>query len=151
MLAIFISFCLGIGLSASAGFRVFLPLFVLSLAARFGFDLNAEWDWVGSWTAIITLGVATFFEIVAYYIPWVDNILDSIAIPLAGVAGTLLMALSLGDVDSEVLQWGLAIIAGGGTATSIKGATASGRLASTATTGGLGNFTVSIDRRVGLS
>ena len=142
-LSLIISFCLGIGLSASAGFRVFLPLFILSIAAKFGLDLSESWAWVGSWTAIITLGVATFVEILAYYIPWVDNILDSIAVPLAGVAGTLLMGLSLAGIDSEVFQWGLAIIAGGGTAAAIKGSTASGRLMSTATTGGAGNFLVS--------
>lgn len=138
-----LAFFLGIGLAASAGFRVFLPLFALSLAARFGFDLNADWEWVGSWTAIITLGVATIVEIGAYYIPWIDNILDAMAVPLAGIAGTLLMALSLGDVDSQVLQWGLAIIAGGGTASAVKGSAASTRLASTASTGGAGNFIIS--------
>lgn len=138
-----IAFFLGIGLAASAGFRVFLPLFALSLAAKFGFDLNEEWAWVGSWTAIITLGVATLVEIGAYFIPWIDNLLDSIAIPLAGIAGTMLMALSLGDASSEVIQWGLAIIAGGGTAAAVKGTAASARMASTATTGGTGNFVVS--------
>lgn len=142
-LSIILSFFLGIGLAASAGFRVFLPLFALSLAARFGFDLNENWAWVGSNVALITLGVATLFEILAYYIPWVDNILDTIAVPLAGIAGTLLMALSMGDVNSEILQWGLAIIAGGGTAAAIKGTAASGRLASTATTAGTGNFLIS--------
>ncbi|MXV37846.1 DUF4126 family protein [Flavobacteriaceae bacterium Ap0902] len=142
-ISIIMAFFLGIGLSASAGFRVFLPLFALSLAARFGFDLSEEWAWVGSWTAIITLGAATFFEIIAYYIPWVDNALDTLAVPMAGIAGTLLMALSLGDMDSQVIQWGLAIIAGGGTAATIKGSSAGTRAASTATTGGAGNFIVS--------
>ena len=130
-------------MAASAGFRVFLPLFILSLAAKFGFDLNTEWAWVGSWTAILTLGFASLVEIIGYYIPWVDNMLDTIAVPLAGVAGTLLMALSLGNVDSEVIQWGLAIIAGGGTAAAVKGSSAGTRMASTATTGGAGNFLVS--------
>lgn len=140
---IIISFFVGIGLAASAGFRVFLPLLVLSLAAKFGFDLNQDWAWIGSWTAIITLGIATFVEIIGYYIPWVDNMLDSIAVPMAGIAGTMLMAFSLGNMDSEFLQWGMAIIAGGGTATAVKGSAAGTRLASTTTTGGAGNFLVS--------
>lgn len=140
---IIISFFVGIGLAASAGFRVFVPLLALSLAAKFGFDLNEEWAWVGSWTAIITLSVATFIEIIGYYIPWVDNMLDSIALPMAGIAGTLLMGFSLGNIDSEFIQWGLAIVAGGGTATAVKGSAAGTRLASTATTGGAGNFVVS--------
>ncbi|MBV7440946.1 DUF4126 domain-containing protein [Weeksellaceae bacterium TAE3-ERU29] len=150
-LSIIISFCLGIGLSAAAGFRVFLPLFIFSLAAKFGLDLGESWAFLGSWTAIITLGVATFVEILAYYIPWVDNALDSIAIPLAGLAGTLLMGLSLTGIDSEIFQWGLAIIAGGGTAAAIKGTTASGRLMSSTATGGVGNFVVSTTETIASS
>lgn len=87
-----ISIFLGIGLAASVGFRVFVPLFVLSLAAYFNlWELNESWQWIGSLAAVITLGVATLVEITAYYIPYVDNLLDSIAIPLATVAGTAVM------------------------------------------------------------
>ena len=84
-----ISIFLGVGLAASAGFRVFLPLFALSLAGYFGvWELNANWQWIGSLAAVLTLGIATVVEVFAYFIPWVDNALDSIAIPLAAVAGT---------------------------------------------------------------
>src|SRR5690606_31439191 len=85
------SFFLGIGLAASAGFRVFVPLFALSIGAHFGadlLDLNESWQWVGSWPAMITLGVATLIEVAGYYVPVVDNLLDTIAVPLAAVAGT---------------------------------------------------------------
>ena len=139
----FIPFCLGIGLAASAGFRIFVPLFALSLASYFGFDLSDKWDWIGSFPALVTLGIATIFEIGAYFIPWLDNLLDTIAVPLASIAGTVLMGISLTGIDSEILLWGLAIIAGGGTAAVISGSSASGRAASTATTGGAGNFLVS--------
>ena len=138
------SFFLGIGLAASAGFRIFLPLFALSLGAHFGADLihlNESWQWVGSWPAIITLGVATLVEVVAYYIPIVDNLLDTIAVPLAAIAGTLLMASTLMDMG-EVATWALAIIAGGGTAAAVSGTTAATRAGSTGTTGGTGNFVV---------
>ncbi len=138
-----ISIFLGIGLAASVGFRVFLPLFALSLASYFGvWELNGSWQWIGSLAALITLGVATVIEIFAYFIPWVDNLLDSIAIPLAAVAGTAVMVSTVANLD-PVVTWSLAIIAGGGTATAIKGAGASTRLASSATTGGLANPLVS--------
>lgn len=138
-----ISIFLGVGLAASVGFRVFLPLFALSLASFYGvWDLNDSWEWVGSIAAVITLGVATVIEIFAYFIPWVDNLLDSIAIPLAAIAGTAVMVSTVANLD-PVVTWSLAIIAGGGTASAIKGASASGRLVSTATTGGLGNPLVS--------
>ena len=138
-----ISLFLGVGLAASVGFRVFLPLFALSLAAYFNlWELNQNWQWIGSLGALITLGVATVVEIFAYFIPWVDNLLDSLAIPLAAIAGTAVMVSTAVDLD-PVVTWSLAIIAGGGTATAIKGAGATGRLASSASTGGLANPVVS--------
>lgn len=143
MIETIISICLGIGLAASAGFRVFVPLFVLSLATHYGYvPVGESFSWIGSTTAIICLGIATVVEIFAYYIPYVDNLLDSIAIPLASIAGTIAMASTLVDLD-PMLTWGLAIIAGGGTAAALNTVTAKTRLASTATTGGLANPIVS--------
>ena len=138
-----ISIFLGIGLSASVGFRVFVPLFALSLASYFNvWELNESWQWIGSLTAVITLGVATLVEVFAYYIPYVDNALDSIAIPLAAIAGTAVMVSTVADL-SPVITWALAIIAGGGTAAAVAGSSGATRLASTATTGGIANPLVS--------
>lgn len=138
-----ISICLGIGLSAAVGFRVFVPLFVLSLASYLGvWQLNDSWVWIGSISALLVLGVATLVEIAAYYIPYVDNALDTIAIPLATIAGTAVMASTIADL-SPIITWALAIIAGGGTATAIAGSSGTTRLASTATTGGVVNPVVS--------
>lgn len=138
-----ISICLGIGLSASVGFRVFVPLFALSLSAYLGvWELNESWEWIGSVSALIVLGVATIFEIFAYYIPYIDNLLDSIAIPLAAIAGTAIMVSTVADL-SPVITWALAIIAGGGTAAAVSSSTGATRLASTASTGGAANPIVS--------
>lgn len=138
-----LSIALGIGLAASAGFRVFLPLFALSLSAYFGlWPINENWQWLASTPALIILGVATLAEITAYLIPFVDHLLDTLAVPLAGLAGTAVMASTTADL-SPAVTWTLAIIAGGGAAAAIKGATATTRVASTATTGGLANPVVS--------
>lgn len=138
-----LSIFLGIGLSASVGFRVFLPLFALSLAAYSGvWELNESWLWIGSTTAVITLGIATVVEIIAYYIPVVDNALDTIAIPLATIAGTAVMVSTVADL-SPVITWALAIIAGGGTAAAVKSSASATRLGSTVTTAGFGNPVVS--------
>lgn len=134
-----ISIFLGIGLSASAGFRVFVPLFALSLSAYFNvWELNESWHWIGSMFAVITLGVATMVEIFGYYIPYIDNILDAIAIPLATIAGVVVMVSTIADL-SPVITWSLAIIAGGGTAGAVAGSSSVTRLTSTTTTGGLAN------------
>lgn len=138
-----ISIFLGIGLSASVGFRVFVPLFALSLASYFNiWELNESWEWIGSLTAVVTLGVATLVEIFAYYIPYIDNVLDSIAIPLAAIAGTAVMVSTVADL-SPAITWALAIIAGGGTAAAVAGSSGATRLASTVTTGGIANPVVS--------
>ena len=137
------SILLGIGLAASVGFRIFVPLFALSIASYYGIvPLNENWQWVGSSAAMIALGIATIVEIGAYLIPWLDNLLDTIAVPLAAIAGTAVMLSTMGDLD-PVVTWSLAIIAGGGTATAIKSSTSTARLASTATTGGIANPIVS--------
>jgi len=138
-----ISLFLGIGLAASVGFRVFVPLFALSLASYFGvIPLNESWEWIGSITAICTLGFATILEVLAYYIPVFDNLLDTIAVPLAAIAGTAIVVSTAANLD-PIVTWSLAIIAGGGTAVAIKGSAATTRVASTSTTAGLANPIVS--------
>jgi hypothetical protein len=139
-----ISICLGIGLAASVGFRIFLPLFALSLASYFNvLEINESWQWIGSLSALIIFGIATIVEIFAYFIPYVDNLLDSIAVPLAGVAGTVIMLSTIVNLSPEI-TWALAIIAGGGTAAAISGTSSATRLTSTVTTGGIGNPVVSM-------
>lgn len=138
-----ISIFLGIGLAASVGFRVFLPLFAMSLAAYFDvIPLSENWQWIGTVPALIALGVAMFLEIFAYYIPFIDNMLDSIAVPLAAIAGTAVMVSTMADL-SPLITWALAIIAGGGTASVVKSASAGTRLTSSVSTAGLGNPVVS--------
>ncbi len=145
MLSIF----LGVGLAAACGFRIFVPFLVMSIAALTGqLSLSPEFEWIATYPALAAFSIATLFEVAAYYIPWVDNLLDAIAIPAATVAGTIVMASAVSDV-SPFLQWGLAIIVGGGVAGTVQGFTSITRIASTATTGGMGNPVVSTAEAVG--
>ncbi len=131
--------CVGIGLSAACGFRVFVPLLVMSIAALSGhLHLAPGFAWIGSYPALFAFSVATGLEIAGYYIPWVDHLLDTIATPAAVVAGTVITASMVSDV-SPFLKWTLAAIAGGGTAGLVQGTTVVTRGVSTAITGGLGN------------
>ena len=139
MEATILSICLGIGLSAASGFRVFVPLLVMSIASLAGhLTLAPGFQWIGTYPALLTFSVATAVEIAGYYIPWVDHALDTVATPAAIVAGTVVTA-SMVTGMSPLLKWCLAIIAGGGAAGLVQGATVVTRAASTATTGGLGN------------
>jgi hypothetical protein len=129
----------GVALSAACGFRIFVPLLVMSLANYSGhLDLAPGFAWIGTLPAVITLSVATALEIGAYYVPWLDNFLDTVATPAAIVAGTIVTASMVTDM-SPFLRWTLAVIAGGGAAAAVQGTTVLARAVSTATTGGLGN------------
>jgi len=141
MWEIIMSVFLGIGLAAACGFRIFLPMFLASVASYFAPDmipLGESFGWVGSIPAMITFGAATLIEIFAYYIPWFDNLLDTIAVPLATIAGSVVAISMIGDVDAWI-RWPLAIIAGGGAAGIIKGGSAAVRATSSITTAGIGN------------
>jgi hypothetical protein len=138
-----LSICIGIGLSAACGFRVFVPPLVMSIASLFGhLTLSPSFEWMGSYPALVVFAVATGIEIAAYYIPWVDNLLDTIATPMAIAAGTFVTASVIPEGD-PMLQWTVALIAGGGAAGTIQAFTGIGRLASTMMTGGLGNPLIS--------
>lgn len=135
----FIGLCLGVGLSAACGLRVFLPMLILSVVSHLEWlDLAQNFQWLGTPAAMLALTVATLAEVTAYFIPWLDNALDSLAGPAAVLAGTLITASQLTQVD-PLVQWSLALIAGGGTAGVVQGTTTVVRAASTATTGGVAN------------
>ena len=138
-----VSIALGIGLAAAVGFRVFVPLLVASIAAYTGhLHLDDHFAWLGSITAITMLGVAAVVEILAYYIPAVDNVLDTLTAPLALVAGTIVSAAVITDLP-PLIKWSAAVIAGGGAAAITQGVAALVRAKSTTFTAGLGNPVVS--------
>ena len=142
--------CIGIGLSAACGFRVFVPLLVMSIASLLGlFEPMKGFEWLAMPSVCIALAVATVCEVAAYYIPWVDNMLDTVATPAAMIAGTLTtMAVSSGEM-SQFASWAAAIVIGGGTAGAVQMSTVAVRGVSTATTGGVANPLVSTGEWIG--
>ena len=138
-----LSVVLGVALAAATGFRVFLPMLIASGAAYTGhLHLDDGFAWLGTPPALIMLSVAALVEVLAYYIPVVDNLLDVVAAPAAFVAGTILSAAVMTDMPPMV-KWTAAVIAGGGVAGFTRGLTGVLRAHSTVLTGGLGNFVIS--------
>lgn len=141
--------CVGVGLSAACGFRVFVPLLALSIASKLGYlTLVPGFQWLSSSHAVIILSAATIVEIIGFFIPWVDHALDVIAAPLAILAGTVITAAVTSDM-APVFKWSLAVIAGGGVAATVHASTGLIRAGSTATTGGLANPLVSLAELIG--
>ena len=105
-------------------------------------------DWIGSHYATIAFSTAAVVEVLAYYIPWLDHLLDLIASPAAVIAGTIATASMVMDM-SPFLKWTLAVIAGGGAAALVQGATVALRTKSSVLTAGLGNPLVASAEWVG--
>ena len=144
---LFLALSLGLGLAAASGFRVFLPPFLYGLAIRFDYTpidipVQGASEWMSSDVGLILLGSAMALEILAYYIPWLDNLMDTIASPAAIVSGIVIVSSTLTETD-PIIQWALAIIIGGGVSGTIQVGTVSVRALSTMTTGGIANPLVS--------
>ena len=138
-----LSISVGIGLAAACGFRIFVPLFLISLAHHTGhLQLADSFQWMGSPAATVSFGAATLVEILAYYVPFFDNLLDTLAAPSAVVAGTVATASQVADMDPW-LAWSVAIIGGGGSAGVVQGLTTITRQISSLATAGFGNPLVS--------
>ncbi len=134
-----VSVALGMALAAAAGFRVFVPLLVLNLAARAGYvPLAPGWEWVGGTTALMVFATATVLEVAGYYIPWVDHLLDTVATPAAIAAGMITTASVITDLPPMV-KWIAVIVGGGGIAALVQGSTVALRVGSTSVSGGLTN------------
>jgi hypothetical protein len=135
-----VSIAIGIGLSAACGFRVFVPLLFASIMGVTGWLplAAAGTGWIATWPALITFATATVLEVLAFFIPWLDHILDTIATPAAIVAGVLVSASTMVDIH-PLIRWSVALIAGGGIAGLVQGATVLARAKSTLFTAGIGN------------
>ena len=134
-----ISIGVGLALAAAAGFRVFVPLLALSLAARSGWvELSPSFEWLATAPATMALASAMVLEIAAYYVPFFDNLLDTLTAPVAVLAGIVASASLLTDLPPW-LQYTIAIVGAGGTAGVVHASTSILRLKSSAATAGLGN------------
>lgn len=115
-MAILINILIGVSLAATCGFRIFVPLLVMGISAQAGYlDLGSGFQWIGTTPAIVVLAIATVAEVLAYFFPFVDNLLISMGAPISILAGILVSAAVMTDIN-PMLQWALAIIAGGGAA-----------------------------------
>lgn len=143
-----VGLAVGLGLAAAAGFRVFVPLLIAAVAAKWGaLPLDPEFAWLASTPALAALATATVLEVGAYAVPWLDQLLDVVATPAAVLAGMLAAASVVVDLP-PVLKWSAVLIAGGAAGVT-QGATVVTRLKSTTLTGGLANPVVATLELVG--
>lgn len=136
--------CIGIGLSAACGFRVFMPMLALSAASKLGVvHLNSSFAWLASWPALLSLGTAAVLETGSYFVPWVAHAVSVAATPAAIVAGTLATAAQIDGIN-PLVHWAGSLVVGGGLAGGLHAANVALRGTSTLATAGLANPLVSV-------
>ncbi len=142
----------GMSLAACCGLRAFLPPFAVGLAARLGvtglafgdgFALNPAFDWLASTPALVVFGVAVLFEVAADKVPVIDHMLDLVQTWVRPVAGALVVASTLAELDP---LWAAVtgLVLGGGIAGGVHVAKAQIRLLSTLGTGGIASPVLSV-------
>ncbi len=132
------------GLSASAGLNAYLPLLVVALTARYTdlIKLNEPWNVMTSGWVIGVLVVLLLIEMTVDKVPAVDTLNDVVQTVGRPVAGAVLFAASSGVVGD--LHPVVAFVAGLVLAGTVHTAKTVVRPAVTATTGGTGNWAVSL-------
>jgi len=132
------------GLASAAGLNAYLPLLVVALTARFTdlIQLNQPWDVLTSWYVIAILAILLLIEMTVDKVPAVDTLNDVINTAIRPVAGAILFAASSGVVGE--VHPVLAVICGLLVAGGVHAVKATARPAVTATTGGMGNWLVSL-------
>lgn len=132
---------LGVGLAAATGFRTFLPLLGLGLAAKFqvfGMQLADAMSWLDSTPALIALGIATVIELAADKIPAVDHALSAVGTIVRPIAGAVAAGAAFSQFDPMVAAIA-GLIIGAPTALAFHAAQAGTRVVSTGATAGLAN------------
>ncbi|HYO76694.1 MAG TPA: DUF4126 domain-containing protein, partial [Thermoanaerobaculia bacterium] len=139
---------LGLGLSASTGLNTFIPLLLVSAAARFniaGIELGQKFDWLSSDTGMTVLIIAAIVEIIGDKFPAVDHLLDSAGTFVRPAAATIATAgvLTGAQVDPTIAAIAGFVI-GTPAALGFHTLKAGTRVASSATTFGCANPVLSL-------
>lgn len=133
----------GIGLSAASGFRIFIPFLVLGITSSTGYlDLDDNFKWISTTPAILVFAAFSISEILGYFNPWIDNMLDTITTPLSLIAGTVL-SLSVITGINPILHFSIAVIIGGGISAEFQFLSVKARSVSSVFSGGYGNSVIS--------
>lgn len=133
----------GVGLSAASGFRIFMPFFILSIYSFLGIDiLNSGLFIFSSNSFLIIFLILSVAEVILYYNPWIDNLLDLITTPASIFSGTILTYVLMSDTEIFI-RLPVSIIIGGGAALNIQLLTVKARSLTSVFTSGFGNQIVS--------
>jgi hypothetical protein len=144
-----VQIAMGISLAACAGLRAFLPLFVVGIFGRLGVvPLLDSFEWLASWPALIVFGVAVVTEVLADKVPVVDNLLDTVQLGVKPIAGVVLVASVLTDLE-PLQAVVLGVVLGGPAAGAVHVLKAKTRLVSTAASAGIGNSVLSVSEDAG--
>jgi hypothetical protein len=138
-----LTFLVGVGLAASVGLRISFPILIVSIFSYSGYiTLSTYFVWLGTLPALIVLIIIATIDTLAFYIVWLDNLLDAIEHPVSILVGILITGAVITEFN-PYLKWLMALIIGGGIAGTINAATGLLRLKISTETDGKRNFAFS--------
>lgn len=127
----------GIGLCAACGCRLFVTLLVLGLGSALGL-ISVGQNWFTTTPALIIITLGAVLEVMLFYRPRLDNLMDAIALPTAVLTGIMVMGAVVYKLP-QLVRWGLAIFLGGGITLVFQATTTLIRADLTSHTGGINN------------
>lgn len=135
------------GLAGASGLNAYIPLLIVAVAAHYPLnnpilDLAEPYSQLGSWWAIMILSVLLVIELLVDKIPAVDTLNDGIQTFIRPAAGAILFAANANMITDlhPAIALGAGLLVAGG----VHAVKSTARPVVTATTGGTGNWAVSI-------
>lgn len=114
---------MGLGLSASTGYKPFLPLLIISIASQLGFiELASHSQWLSSTLFICIMIALSILEFFSAAFPFLGRIFEIVGIPITLICGYIAITSLTGTLGENniIVKHLIGILLGGGTAAIVK-------------------------------
>jgi len=142
-LDLYLKILIGLGLSAASGFRLFVPFAILSIFSISGIYNTTSTPYIFSSDLFLVIFIIlSVSEVVLFYNPWIDNMLDLISTPASIFSGIILTYFVLYDTEIY-LRLLISVILGGLVSLNVQLLTVKARSSTSIFSKGNGNQIVS--------
>ena len=140
---LYLKILIGLGLSAASGFRLFVPFAILSIFSISGIYNTTSTPFIFSSDLFLVIFIIlSVSEVLLFYNPWIDNMLDLISTPASIFSGIILTYFVLYDMEIY-LRLLISVILGGLVSLNVQLLTVKARSSTSIFSKGNGNQIVS--------
>ncbi|MBK6538481.1 MAG: DUF4126 domain-containing protein [Ignavibacteria bacterium] len=140
---LYLKILIGLGLSAASGFRLFVPFAILSIFSISGIYNTTSTPFIFSSDLFLVIFIIlSVSEVLLFYNPWIDNMLDLISTPASIFSGIIITYFVLYDTEIY-LRLLISVILGGLVSLNVQLLTVKARSSTSIFSKGNGNQIVS--------